>query len=387
MAVATVEPGTDAKLPVCECQGSAKALTTNDTIACVSNTSKWEDRTCTKATSDGSCSIDAGLRPCSFPGRERILWLHFPKCATSFGTALLHLASTSLPDKIVVPNMFNTRAMNHLRDIHDLRRPIFWLPPGGFGWHATLTEDYYEGFFGRVFAMFREPAARLVSSYNDLMGQSYRAVLPLKEYAVLAAGGVARMVNGIERNADGLYCQVWDADGAKSVAKEQFQGSRSELHTLYQGKRRTCPALTNASRAIVRMHTFAFVGLLEQWDLSICLLHARFGGRCVGAEFGNNRRAEDARVDVWGAAGRRRNKTDFAIQRASLVNASTVLDSARSWLHPSDPDVPLYDAARRRFERDVEAAGLSEERCKQLCPAFGTAVAVPAQLVRGVRGG
>lgn len=380
--------------PACECIDSAEALATTDMIACVGNASRWVDRTCTKATEAGSCNSVAGLQPCSFPGRERILWLHFPKSATSFGTAVLHLASTSLPNKTVMPNMFDFRAMNRLRGLfYDLRRPILWMPPGGFGWHASLSERYYTAFYGRVFAMFREPAARVVSSYNDLMGLSHRAALPLEEYAFLAAGGVARMVNGdspeggrardSHARADGLYCQVWDSKGAERVAKEPFQGTRSELHTLYKG-RRSCPALTNASRAIDRMHTFAFVGLLEQWDLSICLLHARFGGRCVDVEFGNSRRAEDARV---ASRSKKCNKTDFAIQRASRVNASAVLESAGSWLHPSDPDVPLYDAVRRRFERDVVEAGLSDERCRQLCPAFGTVVSVKSQKVRGVAGG
>ena len=32
--------------------------------------------------------------------------------------------------------------------------------------------------------------------------------------------------------------------------------------------------------AISRLYRFAFIGLAEEWDASICLFHAQFGGRC-----------------------------------------------------------------------------------------------------------
>ena len=48
------------------------------------------------------------------------------------------------------------------------------------------------------------------------------------------------------------------------------------------------------SLAIERLQTFAFVGLTEEWALSICLLHVMHGPtfnteKCVRAEFFNSR--------------------------------------------------------------------------------------------------
>merc|ERR1712107_340610 len=38
---------------------------------------------------------------------------------------------------------------------------------------------------------------------------------------------------------------------------------------------------------------FAFVGLTHEWDLSVCLFHAKFGGACNKREFQNIRSAKD----------------------------------------------------------------------------------------------
>ena len=56
------------------------------------------------------------------------------------------------------------------------------------------------------------------------------------------------------------------------------------------------PLIPDVKRAVDRLDTFAFVGLVEEWALSICLLHTMHGPtfhseRCNAAEFGNSRKA------------------------------------------------------------------------------------------------
>ena len=43
--------------------------------------------------------------------------------------------------------------------------------------------------------------------------------------------------------------------------------------------------------ALARLPKLGFVGLTDQWDLSVCLWHAKFGGECLPAEFKNVRPA------------------------------------------------------------------------------------------------
>ena len=40
------------------------------------------------------------------------------------------------------------------------------------------------------------------------------------------------------------------------------------------------PSPKEVETAISRLYKFAFIGLAEEWDASICLFHAQFGGRC-----------------------------------------------------------------------------------------------------------
>ena len=146
---------------VCECR-RAYGLTSSDAYACMSNATLWYDAVCLRPSVDHSCGHEyPGSKICSWPGQQRIAWLHFPKAGTSFGTALMHVANDSLPSSATVPNMFDYKHMNALRATY-FRQATFWIPPMGFGWHAPLSASTYKEFHGRIFAMFREPARRVV---------------------------------------------------------------------------------------------------------------------------------------------------------------------------------------------------------------------------------
>ena len=80
----------------------------------------------------------------------------------------------------------------------------------------------------------------------------------------------------------------------RGTAVTMLTGQRqSGLQCIQCGSK--CPPLRpNVSLAIERLRTFAFVGLTEEWALSICLLHAIHGPtfgteRCDPAEFFNSR--------------------------------------------------------------------------------------------------
>lgn len=43
------------------------------------------------------------------------------------------------------------------------------------------------------------------------------------------------------------------------------------------------------SEAVDRIRKFGFVGITEEWELSVCLFHAMFGGDCLPVEFPKDR--------------------------------------------------------------------------------------------------
>merc|ERR1719401_115797 len=57
------------------------------------------------------------------------------------------------------------------------------------------------------------------------------------------------------------------------------------------------PTGVETANAISRMETFPFVGITEEWDLSICLFRKMFGGQCVGSDFLNMRKTNARATD------------------------------------------------------------------------------------------
>ena len=109
------------------------------------------------------------------------------------------------------------------------------------------------------------------------------------------------------------------------------------------------PLALNASHvaeAIRRIEQeLAFVGLTERFDESICLFHARFGGRPVPAQFVNVRPMVNTTSTVSSAA---------AWARAGGGGGGRAAKAAAAWV--DDPwDTAVHAAARARFERDLQA--------------------------------
>jgi len=98
----------------------------------------------------------------------------------------------------------------------------------------------------------------------------------------------------------------------------------------------------NVALAVERLNGFAFVGLEEEWSLSVCLFHVMLGGECFAVEDEVTRSGEHSKDGV-----------DLA-----------ELDKA-------DPfDSILYAAVKRRFYQDLALHNVTNERCKTVCSSF-----------------
>ena len=195
----------------------------------------------------------------------RIAWLHIPKCGTSFGNTLVHFANQSLPQRASVGtdetgfmHVFNaTTWFSHAG------KPVFWMKDGNFGNHLPITDDVYSSWRGHFVGMFRNPALRAESAFRHFMPpmKPEHDVVARRKYADIIRGSSTKMLSG---QAYGLSCIWWLKHGCNN-------------------------ALPDVRKALSRLDGFAFVGLVELYDLSICLFHVMFGGRCVDVEFSNTR--------------------------------------------------------------------------------------------------
>mmetsp|Transcript_42562 Transcript_42562/g.131827 ORF Transcript_42562/g.131827 Transcript_42562/m.131827 type:complete len:165 (+) Transcript_42562:523-1017(+) len=103
------------------------------------------------------------------------------------------------------------------------------------------------------------------------------------------------------------------------------------------------PSAAELELAVARVQEMAFVGLTDQWDLSICLFYAMYGGNCTDVAFLNTR------------PGRGRTAE-------GEYNASKYLGSWRDRF-----DGRVYKKAQEVFWQRVEQYGVTRSTCERIC--------------------
>eukprot|EP00440_Ansanella_granifera_P075560 gb/GFBE01081995.1/.p1 GENE.gb/GFBE01081995.1/~~gb/GFBE01081995.1/.p1 ORF type:complete len:316 (+),score=59.53 gb/GFBE01081995.1/:1-948(+) len=201
-------------------------------------------------------------------------WMHIPKSGTSILTSLAQLPGVceGIPEDLIVDE-------DHLGTFFEesfMRRVCQPSCPGldchhSRQHHAAIGLEYEEYFKGHGVSMFRQPEQRIISHYNMVSTPGSRFYHPdtvskfptVRSFAEHVEGGVARMLT----ENFGSPCMGPPGSGpAGKVPADQLALAKERLR-----------------------EGFVFVGITEQWDLSICLLHAMFGGECSAKEFDNSR--------------------------------------------------------------------------------------------------
>ena len=183
-----------------------------------------------------------------------VLWVHVPKTGSSFANTVFRMACKKLPDwaSIRTNNNVSTGSAGRLvpyfsRCFHKEVKTCSL--EGGANRntaHHPLQKTKFDSKRVAYVTMLREPASRLVSGFHHNFHDCGNCTkkTTLIEYATATAG---------------MYT-------------DYFAGTDS------------------VETAIARIQQFAFVGLMEYWDLSICLYHHLFGGRMpIESEFANLR--------------------------------------------------------------------------------------------------
>jgi hypothetical protein len=239
-----------------------------------------------------------------------IAWIHIPKAGTSFVNTLIHhpgVCAHMPEDEYVTDNQ------------HDFweKHPKSTYCPGGFSdtYHSPPGHhgmgQQYEQNRGHIIALFRQPEERHLSAYHYNQ-HSY----PLKGNA----SNISEFFNAVK----GCQVRMLTRDSDSDEGAAQCGGQRGGPTTQ-----------KDVDEAIRRMKDMRFVGLTEQFDFSICLFHAMYGGICRDHEFVNTRPNPYEHSALDGL------KDEF--------------------------DTPLYEAASKKFWRLMKKHNLDRAACEKVC--------------------
>lgn len=250
-----------------------------------------------------------------------LVWVHIPKTGTSFVNTLLFTACPEWPQGVAMDTEMERSGIPYLFQAYPLSKHC----KGGFeedypapreGGHYGLTEESYGLYAGRMVGMFRRPRDRVLSSFTQPGGPwGDASATNITQYVLKQEGCATKsLVRG------GWYpCNM----SSQPVSEREV------------------------SLAMKRLDGFAFIGLTEEWNLSVCLFHAMFGGELFLEELAVTRSsASSARL-------------------AATVELSQTLGS--DWRDEADEKV--HAAASRRFWSDIQKYNVSREQCSRHIPA------------------
>lgn len=261
-------------------------------------------------------------------------WLHVPKTGSSFLNALIKApgACPLVPKSIVISDL--TMGFDNLSGFW-VRFPDFVFCPGSFatrGNHNGFGSSY-DLWKGKAVTILRNPEQRMLSSFKDNR-HSWPATSDnpptwnLTEYANQLQGCMVKMLM-----RDGISHPVLDP------TKLNYGG----IGPHWGGPCGSSPepSASELAEAKKRLRDgFAFVGIQEEWELSMCLFHATYGGPCYGSEFVDTRHQIIPKFDY---------NDEFWL---------------KGWKDPYDDE--LYEEAQKLFWERFNAKGLSVETC-QVC--------------------
>lgn len=247
-----------------------------------------------------------------------MFWLHIPKCGTSFANTVMHMPNVcpGLGENLSIDDEQFGKCFEHTLQKNCLR----WCDQSLIhcNWpiqsHQFLSDEKYEEYKGKFVALLRQPEQRLLSAYND-DGDLFRAEPFI---SICAENRTPERILSLDE-----FKSKW-AHWATGQIVGHLPATLADVPVALQRLR----------------EGFAFVGLQEEWDLSVCLFHTKFGGPCRNLEFLDTR------------------PSDRATGNTSEYDTS-ILDG---WV--DEIDGPVYTEAQRLFYDDLKRYGVSHETCQ-----------------------
>lgn len=276
-----------------------------------------------------------------------IAWFHPMKCGSTFGATLVHFANSSLPEGAHMPscgfvdnsdedlcNGGEQGPLEFFTNKYPLETwfgDMFWTAgerSGDPGNHRPISDESFSSWSGHFVGLFREPAHRAASAFNHFMGGKGN----ITEFADFSKGLVTKLLAG-DQGYTPVHCEFlyrdhfvnWTRDCTSDYCQQCIRSAEDDL-----------------PKALQRLKGFAFVGLIEHFDLSVCLFHAMFGGKCFPVEFVNMRKGVEHQDPA---------------QLASTISS-----------HEDPYDRAVYNAATEIFWQNVARFDVNSATCARICP-------------------
>mmetsp|Transcript_4465 Transcript_4465/g.10411 ORF Transcript_4465/g.10411 Transcript_4465/m.10411 type:complete len:339 (+) Transcript_4465:55-1071(+) len=268
-----------------------------------------------------------------------VTWVHFPKAGSSFINVLIHMPGfcpTAAPELSVDEEHFGCRfATNFYKacpDLCDAQHMRCQASP-----HECIGSRYPE-LEGHMVGLFRQPEQRALSAYYD----------DARTWMVL--GTDCTHQNNAKPSVP-IFARYIAGTVAYQLVGEGLPNFEGGGHFMIPGlvniPERT-PAMAEEAIRRVR-HGFAFVGITEEWDLSICLFHAMFGSQCRATDFQDTRSAYPGK------------------------SANDLYDTAALEGFRDEIDGMVYDEAVRIFRNNLIRFNVSMDSCRDCFAQAGLA--------------
>ena len=277
---------------------------------------------------------------------KKIGWLHVAKTGTSFLTTVVHHACAGLPPSFsvaalvteeerlraslsaaeqqkanalmqqsnvwaVLDQRYNVTAACFEHDLLDRGRAVT-QNGATVGWRNHVPVEWSRDGDHKLAALFRAPTQRLLSAFHH-DGAHGPLGATLSDRSALRAAGVAayaRYCPGVCSSLADTSTLAAAAAGAAQCADPASAARRAAAYSrttrCVANKQcsfllgRACTSLTDAHLAADRLSKFAFVGLTEHFNASVCLFHRQLGGEPLPVEFEASRQHQgDAKRSGW----------------------------------------------------------------------------------------
>lgn len=272
-----------------------------------------------------------------------LYWLHVPKCNAGFARSILALPNmcqsmseqarsllmdvSRVEDSILdLLNELNTTFQDECPDdVTDLRK--YGVV---FGDHSGIQKFYLNSVKGHGLIMLRQPEQRLISGWNFYYHSFPKVLLgrdpyDIQEYATTVSGCATKML--VRDQVDTYFHD--EQPTTISACGDPYPISEEE-----------------SNRAITRLREgFLFVGILEEYDLSVCLLHTMFGGDCTPVEL----------------------TTGHSTSNTSWYDTSIL----EGW--QDEYDGRLYAEGLKLFHKNLELYGVNDASCQACWAQAGIA--------------